>query len=106
MQEFYRQGDVLIVKVGELPANIKKAKDNVIIYGETTGHSHRVMGGAVVYDPPQYSGDGLLKLIEVGNKEKAQVVHEEHGTIDLSPGIYECRRQREYGENEIRYVMD
>ena len=43
MQEFYRQGDVLIVKIAKLPAEgLKETKDKVIIWGETTGHSHKV----------------------------------------------------------------
>ena len=104
MQKFYRQGDVLIIKIDKLPDELQKAKDMVLLEGETTGHMHRVSGNATVFEPPRYSGDGLLKIVEA--KEGTQIVHEEHAPITLEPGIYECRRQREYDEKEIRYVMD
>jgi hypothetical protein len=104
MQEFYRQGDILIVKVSQLAPGVKKASDKIIALGETTGHKHQISGSATVFDPPAFSGEGLLKFIEV--PESAELIHDEHGTITLSKGIYECRRQREYDEKEICYVAD
>ena len=32
-------------------------------------------------------------------KKGAKIVHEEHGTIELEPGLYEVIRQREYDPN-------
>ncbi len=38
--------------------------------------------------------------------KKAQLVHEEHATIDLAPGTYQVIRQREYSYGESRRVLD
>jgi hypothetical protein len=38
-----RQGDVLLVPVSEIPANAHKKEDNIVAYGESTGHYHQFM---------------------------------------------------------------
>jgi hypothetical protein len=93
----YRQGDVLIV-ADRVPAQERQpVRDGVLVYGEATGHAHRVEGGAV-FDV------GGTRFIEASSG--ARVVHEEHETIELPEGSYRIVRQREYDEGEIRYVAD
>lgn len=93
----YRQGDVLIVESRHTLGT--KAPDKILVYGETTGHAHRVEGDALVMD----LRDGS-KVIQAA--EPFKVVHEEHDTIEIPEGFYRVVRQREYDEKEIRYVAD
>jgi hypothetical protein len=103
MDKHYRQGDVLLVKVGSLPKDAKPEapdeKNIVLAYGETTGHSHRI--AAAYAKAYQWKGDRLIEI-----KQQAQLVHEEHNAISLEPGIYKVVLQREYTPTAIRQVLD
>lgn len=99
--KMYRQGDVLIVeaKRGPMRGQVKPASDNVLVYGEATGHAHRVESDtAIIMDTP----DGKT----VDAPHGFRVVHEEHDTIEIPEGFYRIVRQREYDEEQIRYVAD
>lgn len=98
MTKMYRQGDVLIIECKPILGT--KAKDMVLVHGETTGHAHRVEGNALVMDLK----DGI-KVIQA-LAESIKIVHEEHDTIVIPEGFYKVLRQREYDETEIRYVAD
>lgn len=102
--QLFRQGDVLLVRTDELPANAEKmAPDDqrvVLAYGEVTGHAHAI---AVSQASLFIDGDQrYLKVVESG----ADLVHEEHSTIHLAPGIYRVVQQREYIPNSSRTVLD
>ena len=95
----YRQGDVLIVEAKRDLRYARRASDNVLVYGEATGHAHRVDGdAAVVMDTPQG------KVIDAS--ASFRVIHEEHDTLDIPAGCYRVVRQREYDEQVIRHVVD
>lgn len=103
MNEHYRQGDVLLIKVDALPMGATKEKNTddsiVLAYGETTGHAHRLKAaGVFAY---QWQGD---RLIEV--KETSALTHEEHSAITLVPGVYKVVHQREYTPERINRVVD
>jgi hypothetical protein len=110
MNELYRQGDVLIQRVKALPkgqhGSKKVASENgriVLAYGEVTGHSH-----AVVTPDQEAELFELIQEIErylVVNRTTT-VVHEEHGAIELAPGVYRVWIQLEYQPGEIRNVSD
>lgn len=99
--KMWRQGDVLIIEAKRDPrTQYQNASSNVLVYGEATGHAHRVE-----------AGDGVAVLEWAGNKvidagTPFRVVHEEHATIEIPEGFYRVLRQREYDEKEIRYVAD
>lgn len=96
----YRQGDVLIVELSDRDVSLKYASsDNVLVYGEATGHAHRVEGDAFTI----YNTRGG-KVIHA--EHMFHLVHDEHDTIDIPEGYYYVLRQREYDEKEIRYVND
>jgi len=102
MNKMYRQGDVLIVEEKRTAASAISGKvqtDNVLVYGEATGHAHRVVG-----DDVHVRQTARGKVIDARSKFK--VVHEEHDTIEIPEGFYRVVRQREYDEQEIRYVAD
>lgn len=96
--KIYRQGDVLIKQVTDIPAGLKTSKDNVLVYGESTGHAHRLQGGSV-----KTKGDEMYIIADDG----AKIVHEEHDTIELMKGRYAVIRQREYLSADMtRLVID
>ncbi len=103
----YRQGDVLILPVDEIPAGLQPVPlENgrvILAHGEVTGHAHAVEGDVLFLAADLEELEQRFLCVE---NETAQVVHEEHDTITLPPGIYEVRRQREYTPEEIRTVAD
>jgi hypothetical protein len=88
----YRQGDVLLRKVADLPDGFKKAKSNIVAEGEATGHNHRLEGGDVMVK-------GREMMVWVVGPDPAELVHEEHAAIGIEPGVYEVIRQREEALN-------
>ena len=104
--KMFRQGDVLIAQVPDIPAGLKSVpldKGRVILaYGEVTGHAHAVLGDV------EFLAADLAELEErfLRVEAEAQVVHEEHDTIVLPPGSYRVIRQREYQVAAPVYVAD
>ena len=93
-----RQGDLLITKVNSIPKG-KVILSGILLRGEVTGHSHRVLGAKVTQIK-----DGSM-FFQVA--KKAQLVHEEHNTLDFGPGKYAVIRQREYQSKDmVRVVVD
>jgi hypothetical protein len=86
-RRMYRQGDLLLVEVKELPAGARPRKTAVIIEGEATGHTHQIVSGTI-YD--------TATAAFVVAQEGARLAHDEHGPIVIPKGIYSVTRQREY----------
>lgn len=105
----YRQGDVLIKQIKELPKEIKKSEDNlekriVLAYGEVTGHAH------AFYNPKDVE---LLESKDIKETRRflnikaiSDLKHEEHATLTFNPGIYEVIQQKEYSMGQIKRVID
>lgn len=97
----WRHGDVLVEAVEKIPADARRVPGVVLARGEATGHAHRIAKPetAQLYR----SGDTLfLKVVA----PSAQLIHEEHSTIDLPQGCYRYWMQREYSPEAIRRVVD
>ncbi len=94
-----RQGDILFVKIAELPKELTKKADGIVAEGETTGHKHQLVDGELLTD------EKLNLFIDV-TAEKASVKHEEHKTITLPKGLYKVIKQREYEPEGWREVKD
>lgn len=93
-----RQGDVFLKKVSKLPTGLKK-KDNILAYGEVTGHKHQVVGKAIVLT------DGTTQYVDV--QSEAELIHEEHQKHLLQKGAYKVILQREVNLlGEVKKVMD
>lgn len=112
MTKHYRQGDVLIELISDIPKTAKKQKRsrNVILaHGEVTGHHHALETA----DPtdwwkgeqPTSEKPSTLELF-VSLRSGGAVTHQEHSRIELPPGNYRVSRQREYSPEEIRNVQD
>jgi hypothetical protein len=108
VKRIYRQGDVLVVETNTIPAGVEPVERDsgrlVLAYGEVTGHAHVVVGEAELFAPADVAEleERFLRV----EQEGAQLVHDEHSTIDLPPGDYVVKRQREYSPQEIRTVAD
>jgi len=103
---FWRQGDIYFVKLDQSPAleGAKPVKTGVIARGEQTGHMHRVsnpslVGGASL----TMLGQAMyLRAPETG----AEIVHDEHGTLELPAGLYAVVNQQEFDGLRWRAVID
>ena len=91
----YRQGDVLLLEVRRLPAEVvRETRDGgrlVLAYGEATGHAHVVAAPRTEASLYRSERRRYLELVAA-----ARLVHEEHAAIVLPPATYEVRIQREY----------
>ena len=92
-----RQGDILLQTRQEIPKGFKKSKDNILVYGESTGHKHVLQGGDVYRD--------INNAMFLNIKDKALLVHEEHKPLSLSAGKYAVIRQREYVSSDMTKIV-
>lgn len=111
----YAQGDILIEKVADAKpgnaTNIDPDESVVLARGEVTGHRHRFTGDSgVVMFRDDGLARGLAPELYVGHvvvpESGANLIHEEHDTIALTPGTYRIRRQREWTSEHVRVVAD
>jgi hypothetical protein len=105
----YRQGDVLLELVEEIPTT-KKVKERLLVRGEGRDHGHFAMGDVDVYEgneDVEYYLDvlkGTLEHLKISTKTST----DEHHTIELPKGKYEVIRQVEHNpyKKEIQKVQD
>jgi len=90
----FRQGDILFLWAAESQPTdeVTPTHNSVeIAQGEATGHHHVAQGQSL---------STMLSIDEVVNRLNAphgcRIVHEEHAPLELPPGNYIVRRQREY----------
>lgn len=107
-----RQGDVLLVRVDEPAATVVDVPREdgrlVLAHGEATGHAHAIMDEAARLVSASEAQE--LYLIVHGDAP-VSLVHEEHATLEVDPGVYRVVRQREYrptplDEREWDWVND
>jgi len=112
-----RHGDVLLRKIDSIPevGKLKVKHDNILEYGEVSGHSHQLIGATeaiTVYTDPNTEQTADYVEIDasqlVNTTEVVELVHEEHDRIQLDPGFYEVVRQRELNpyDSAVRAVQD
>jgi hypothetical protein len=112
----FRQGDILIELVAEIPDLAKRqerSRQVTLAHGEVTGH-HHVLETA---DPADWwsleeaasdhlaTGPGASDIF-LSISAGGTVNHPEHAPIQLPPGRYRVTRQREYSPAAIRRVAD
>lgn len=104
--KLYRQGDVLIREISQLPEKIRPVQSTdryILAEGEATGHHHSIQAtdGLSVFQ--QKSGELVMQVEE----KSVSLKHQEHAPIEIPLGIYEVKRQREYQpQGEAHYVYD
>lgn len=106
MSQLYRQGDVLIITVSSVPSTAKPVERDhqriILAYGEVTGHAHAILDRDADLLSVADQADRWLRIGATG----VSIVHEEHATINLPPGSYRVRIQREYAPGAIRNTAD
>jgi hypothetical protein len=103
-----RQGDIYFRVVDSRPAKVFAKNDNIIAYGEVTGHAHKIM------DPPMSELDSYVDengdIFVRSNTKDITIEHDEHDTITLPANQWiMITRQREYDAlavNRERQVAD
>jgi hypothetical protein len=103
----YRQGDVLIVPIDEMPADLelvpREGSRVILAHGEATGHAHAIKDErAALFRDPKLASIFML----VSGEDPIALEHEEHDPIAIPPGEYRIVRQREYSPNAARFVSD
>ena len=100
MRPVFRQGDVLLDQVDDLPAGPQAPTDVapdegrvILAYGEVTGHYHAVpaTAGELLEVAAADRVDRYLRV-----RSRTRLTHQEHRPIDLEPGVYRVRIQSEY----------
>lgn len=93
----YHQGDVLLIPA-TIPANAKFLNDEIVQWGEITGHTHKLEKS---------------KIYEAGNRKFVRVMvaepmtHEDHPpTSEIKKGDYEIIIQNEYFPDGVKKVID
>jgi hypothetical protein len=96
----FRQGDVLLLKVDDVPTQAEPEPRGgriVLAEGEVTGHAHAIEE----HDARVFTHDGQRYLL---TRSRAQLIHEEHAPIEVPPGAYRVIIQREYEPDPIRSI--
>ena len=108
MRDHFRQGDILLVPIDDVPRNAKAVRREngklILAHGKVTGHHHAFDVDVTNVELVTKEGPEQLYLMVHG--VTAPLTHQEHATIDVAPGVYEVRRQREYSPEAIRNVQD
>jgi hypothetical protein len=101
----YRQGDVFLEPELTLPIDCRPLDRKIVAWGEVTGHTHR-FEAALADDVQLYEDTEGRLWIRV--HRPAPLVHEEHETLHIEPGLYRYIPQREYqpGPVGFRDVVD
>lgn len=114
MSKLFAQGDILLELVNDVPPSgqiLEPWSDGayVLAEGEVTGHRHAIFDQVTFFRDDGLARDMPSSLyvghVRVGDPG-ANLVHEEHSTINLPRGTYRVRRQREVEPRDARVVAD
>ena len=98
----FRQGDVLVIRVEQIPQDVVPVEGRVILaHGEMTGHAHEIKSkSAKLFDRV---GE---RFLSVSGKKSVILEHQEHDPIEIPVGFYKVIRQADYSPEAIRSVAD
>lgn len=102
------QGDVLALRVTTRAAATPMPKTVVVVASEASSNTHTLHPNSeCFFDRHQATdpGDVLLGKLTVPDGSTAFLSHQEHAGIEILPGTYEIRRQREWA-GVWSYVRD
>ena len=106
------QGDVMIIKVDEIPANREMTEvpaegDHVIITHSETGHHHVMERDAATL---MQCKDNELECFLTVHRDATELRHlrdhDTHEPISFKKGTYKVIRQREYTAEGFRKAQD
>jgi len=103
-----RQGDILLTlrePTEKVSFKGYKAKANgCVAEGEVTGHAHRLQTNSK-HTLFENENDVLDMIVEVKDAP-AEITHEDHGTLNVPPGVWDVTHQVEYTPERMRRVVD
>ena len=105
------QGDCLLRRIEKLPDNLKPVdadRGQFVIAHSETGHNHCIKERPKV---KLYTSVNQFRgYLEVKGDQPAVLEHhrsfDTHEALEIKPGIYEIRRQREYTSDGVRRAAD
>lgn len=105
------QGDMMLIRIEALPIGLRELPPengaHVLAHSET-GHNHVVMDRASVRHFAAM--DEFRSYLEVTGDESVELRHlrsfDTHESLEIKPGIYEVRRQREHTAEGFRRAAD
>ena len=105
------QGDILIIPVDSIPANVKPGNldgSRYIIAHSETGHHHCIdRAKAEVYEAADNNFIAYIRTLGDGAEIKHLRDHDTHETVALEPNkTYQVCRQREYIAEGFRAAQD
>ncbi|WP_194819885.1 hypothetical protein [Nocardia sp. XZ_19_385] len=93
------QGDVLVLRVNGPVAVEPMRKAVAVVRSAVTTHAHTLHPcGPCAWEAhtPASASDVLLGVLTVFGGSTAVLIHQEHGALEVLPGTYQVRRQREF----------
>lgn len=101
-QRMLRHGEILMVALDELPANIEQVfqgKTYIVGHSET-GHHHIAVAerkdALTVYKPVGADSQDIYLRVSAPSRVEHKKTHDKHKTIDLPEGVYLVRPKTEY----------
>lgn len=105
------QGDCLLRRIEKLPKDVRRVdaeNGQLVVAHSETGHNHGVK------DRPSVklyaSTNQFIGYLEVKGEASAILEHhrvfDTHEPLEIKPGLYEIRRQREYTQTGFRHATD
>ena len=94
MVKIWRQGDVIVRQVSEVPKQVVEAATNEIRIASETGNPH-VLKASKVYVPANVRGVQNRQQYVV-LEEPTSMTHPQHAALDLLPGVYQVSTVRDY----------
>jgi hypothetical protein len=91
-----RQGDIFF-KACNAPdiSKLKKKNDNILAYGEVTGHAHAIKSHSISEYESYSDENGDIYILS--NDKPIEIGHDEHNVVTCPPNTWICvSRQREY----------
>jgi hypothetical protein len=100
-QKAIRHGEILLVKIDNIPRNLKEEKTKIIVKG-SHGHNHTFDNGKIYF---YKEDDYMFGYLEAKN---TKLFHDEHSPkgVKIADGFYQLRKQQEYIDGELKQVVD
>ena len=95
MSKIWRQGDVIVSEVSEIPENAVRADSNEIRIASETGNPH-VLRAAQIFKTRDAKGNLEAQLQYALLEEETSMTHPQHALLRLSPGVYRITTVRDY----------
>jgi hypothetical protein len=95
MVKIWRQGDVVVREISEIPRGVVLAETTEIRIASETGNPH-VLRAVQVFETKDARGTRSMREQYVLLDEASTMTHPQHAPLQLSPGMYEIKTVRDY----------